>query len=71
MLKCSGYRSKQSSVDNLNNVRRDVSRHFRQKKKKYVKPEIEELKVNSRIQNFRDLYRGISDFKKCVTPAYN
>jgi len=54
----------QSSVDNLNNVRRDASRHFRNKKKAYLKAKIEELETNSKIKNIRDLYRGISDFKK-------
>ena len=54
----------QSNVNNLNNVRRDVSRHFRNKKKAYLKAKIEELETNSRIQNIRDLYRGISEFKK-------
>jgi hypothetical protein len=39
----------QSSVDNLNNVRREVSRHFRNKKKEYVKSEIDELVTNSKI----------------------
>ena len=29
-----------STVDNLNNVRRDVSRHFRNKKKEYLKAKI-------------------------------
>jgi len=33
----------QSNVDNLNNVRRDASRHFRNKKKAYLKDKIEEL----------------------------
>jgi len=49
----------QSNVDNLNNVR-----HFRNKKKAYLKAEIEEVETNSKIKNIRDLYRGISDFKK-------
>jgi len=31
----------QSNVDNLNNVRRDASRHFRNKKKAYLKAKIE------------------------------
>jgi len=54
----------QSNVDSLDNVRREVSRHFRNKKKAYLRGEIEELETNSKIQNVRDLYRGISDFKK-------
>ena len=33
----------QSNVDNLNNVRRDTSRHFRDKKKAYLEARIEEL----------------------------
>ena len=50
----------QSNVDNLNNVRRDASRHLRNKKKAYFKAKIEELETNSKINNIRDLYRGIS-----------
>ena len=53
----------QSSVDNLNNVRRDAGRHFRNKKKKYMKAKIEELETDSKINNIRNLYRGINDFK--------
>ena len=33
----------QSNVDNLYNVRREASRHFRNKKKDYLKAKIEEL----------------------------
>jgi hypothetical protein len=33
-------------------------------KKAYLKGKIEELETNSKIKNIRDLYRGISDFKK-------
>jgi len=58
----------QSKVDNLNNVRREVSRHFRKKKKAYLRAKIEELEANSKIKNFRDLYRGISEFKKGYQP---
>ena len=54
----------QSFVDDMNNVRRDASRHFRNKKKAYLKAKIEELKTNSKIKNIRDLYRGINHFKK-------
>jgi len=52
----------QSNVDNLNNVRCEASRHFRNKKKEYLKAKIEKLETNSKIQNIRDLYRDISDF---------
>ena len=53
----------QSNVDTLNKVRRDASRHFRNKKKAYLKAKIEELETNSKINNTRDLYRGINDVK--------
>ena len=51
-----------SNADNLNNVRHEASRHFRNKKKAYLKAKIEELETNSKIKNIRELYRGISDF---------
>jgi len=59
----------QISVDNLNNVRRAVSRHFRNKKKAYLRARIEELESSSTISNFKDLYRSISDFKKGYQPV--
>ena len=40
----------QSIVDSLNNVRREASRHFRNKKKAYLKAKIEELETNSKIK---------------------
>jgi hypothetical protein len=40
----------QSNVDNLNNVRRDASRHFRNKMKEYLKAEIDELETNRKIK---------------------
>jgi hypothetical protein len=38
-----------SNVDNMNNVRLEASRHFRNKKKAYLKAKIEELETNSKI----------------------
>jgi len=61
----------QSNVDNLNIVRHDASRHFRNKKKAYLKAKIEELGTNSNIKNIRDLCRGISGFKKGYQPRTN
>jgi hypothetical protein len=54
----------QSNVQNRNKVRRDASRHLRNKGKAYMKAKIEELETNSKLKNVRDLYRGINDFKK-------
>ena len=61
----------QSNVDNLNTVRREVGRHFRNKKKAYLRPKVEELETNSKIKNIRDLCRGINDFKKGFQPRCN
>jgi hypothetical protein len=42
--------------DNLKNVRRETSRHFRNKKREYLKGKINELETNSKNNNIRDLY---------------
>jgi len=65
------YNPSQSNVDIMNNVRRDASRHFRNKKKEYLKAKIEELETNIKIRNIRDLYRGINDFQKGYQPRTN
>jgi hypothetical protein len=54
----------QSNVYNLNNVRFEANRHFRNKKKEYLKAKIDELGSKSKIKKICDLYRGINDFKK-------
>jgi hypothetical protein len=46
--------------DNLNNVRREAIRHFRNKKREYLKDKINELATNSKNKNIRDLYREIN-----------
>jgi hypothetical protein len=50
--------------DNLSNVRWEASRHFRNKKREYMKHKINELVSKSKNKNIRDLYRGINKFKK-------
>jgi hypothetical protein len=42
--------------DNLNNIRCEASRHFSNKKSEYPKDKINELAVNSKNKNIRDLY---------------
>jgi len=54
----------QSNVDNLNSVKREVNRNFRNKKKEYLRAKVEEIEANNKIHYIRDLYRGINDFKK-------
>jgi hypothetical protein len=56
---------------NLNNVRRESSGHFRNKKKEYLTAKINELETNSKTNNIRDLYRGINDFQIRYQPRTN
>jgi hypothetical protein len=46
--------------DNLNNVRREASRYFRNKKMEYLKDKINELAMNSKNKNIKGMYRGIN-----------
>jgi hypothetical protein len=63
--------SSEINGDNLNNVRREASRHFRNKKREYLKDKINELATNSKDKNIRDLYRGINGFKRSYQPRNN
>jgi hypothetical protein len=49
--------------DNLNNVRHEASRYFRNKRREYMKDKIKELTTNSK-NKIRDVYRGIKEFKR-------
>ena len=40
-------------VDNLNSVRREAGRHFRNKKKAYEKAKIDELETNRKGKKYR------------------
>jgi hypothetical protein len=55
----------------LNNIRCETRRHFRNKKREYLKDRIDELATNSKNKNTRDLYRGINDFKRGYQPRSN
>jgi hypothetical protein len=57
--------------DNLNNLRREASRYFRNKKREYLKDKINDLATNSKNKNIRDLYRGIKEFKRAYQPRNN
>jgi hypothetical protein len=45
-----------SDEDNLRNVRREASSHFRNKKREYLKDKITGIELNSKNKNIRDLY---------------
>jgi hypothetical protein len=56
---------------NLSTVRWEASRHFRYKKREYLKGKINKLESNSKNRNIRDLYKGINEFKKGYQPRTN
>jgi len=58
----------QRNLHKIYNLISEDGRHFRNKKKKYPKAKIYELETNSKAKNIRDLYKGISDFKKGYQP---
>jgi hypothetical protein len=55
---------RQSNAVNLNSVRREASRLFRNKMKEYLKAKRGELETDSKIKHIRDLYRGINDINR-------
>jgi hypothetical protein len=55
----------------MNNVRREASRYFRNKKREYLKDKINELATNSKNKNISYLYRGIHEFKRDNQPRNN
>jgi hypothetical protein len=55
--------------DNLNYVRCEASRYFRNKKREYLKDQINELVTNNKNKNIRDLYRRINEFKWAYQPG--
>jgi hypothetical protein len=57
--------------ENLSNVRWEASRHFRNKKRDCLKEKINDLESDSNNVNIRDMYKGITDFKKGFQPRAN
>jgi hypothetical protein len=50
---------------------REASRHFRNKKREYLKYKITEIELNSENKNIIDLCRRITEFKKGYQPKTN
>jgi hypothetical protein len=49
---------------NLRNVRREANRHFRNKKREYLKDKITGIELNSKNKNIRDLnLRRVTNLK--------
>jgi hypothetical protein len=56
--------SSEINGDNLNTVKRETSRYFRNKKREYLKDKIDELAMNSKKNNTREMYREINEFQR-------
>jgi hypothetical protein len=63
--------SSQINGDNLQNLRCETNRKFRNKKREYLRGKINELESNNKNKNIRGLYRGINEFKKRYQPRIN
>jgi hypothetical protein len=50
--------------DNLQYLRCETSRTFRNKRREYLNGQINELETKNENKTIRDLYRGINEFKK-------
>jgi hypothetical protein len=50
----------ETNVHNVNNIRREASRHFRTKKREYMKDKIDELATNNKNKIITDMYRLIN-----------
>jgi hypothetical protein len=61
----------QINRDNLQKLKCENSRTFRNKRREYLKGKINELEANNKNKNIRDLYRGINEFKKRYQPRIN
>jgi hypothetical protein len=61
----------QISGDDVQNLKHETSRTFRNKKREYMKGRINELGTSNENKNIRDLCRGINEFKKGYQPRIN
>jgi hypothetical protein len=59
----------QRNVDNLNNVSHETSGYFKIKKEVYLTATINAREINSKINNIKEFYRGISDFQIGYQPT--
>jgi predicted AAA+ superfamily ATPase len=56
---------------NMSDIRREASRHFRKKKREHLEDKINDLELNSKNKNIRDLCRNTNEFKKGYQPRNN
>jgi hypothetical protein len=63
--------SKSNNWGQSEHIRCEASRHFRNKKREYVKDKINEIATNNKNKTIRDLQRGIHEFKRGYEPRNN
>jgi hypothetical protein len=56
--------SKQNNVGNLNNVKRESSKHFRNRSKEHLKAKTDETEIYNKIKYNINLYSGMDDLKR-------
>jgi sulfatase maturation enzyme AslB (radical SAM superfamily) len=57
--------------DNVQILKRETSKTFRNNKREYLNGKINELETNNKNKNIRDFYKGINEFKKGYQPTIN
>jgi hypothetical protein len=55
----------------MNNMRHKASRQFRNKRREYLKDEINDHETNSKNKNIRKLFRGINESERGYQPTRN
>jgi hypothetical protein len=58
-------------MNNLNNIRSEASRQFRNKIQERLNDKTNELAMNSKNKNIRQRYRAMNEFKKGCQPRNN
>jgi hypothetical protein len=61
----------QINEDDLQNLRGETSRTFRNKKREYLKGKINNLETDNKNKNIRGLYKGVNEIKKGYQPRIN
>jgi len=67
-LSCNSWKIKIKNGDNLNIIRRETSRNFRNKRREYLKEIINVLERYNKKKNIRELCRHINEFRRATNP---
>ena len=56
------------TAEDFSNVRCDICRTFKKKKRDYLKEKVNKLEENSKNKTIQEMYQGINEFKKGYQP---